>query len=186
MPHKKFNKLQDEYFEVSKGAARRSLLLLAAFILYSCSAPKPSEPAKPLLAHSVDPDGSAVPDAPEPEAVQLRNIEAVRGEKHVTVGNVAGDYMLVCNEAANEKEKHPVPSCISPRPQMNYLLFRANTKWVTKGAKAPVTMDLAFMQDFTVIYHDSENIGLLPTGDPKADEPWGVYWLLSWTAKSSR
>lgn len=42
------------------GAAPRSLLLLAAFILYSCSGPKPAEPAKPLLAHSVD-DGSSVP-----------------------------------------------------------------------------------------------------------------------------
>ena len=159
---------------------------LAALVLCSCSAPKPSEPAKPLLAHSVD-DGSAVPDAPEPEVVQLRSIEAVGGEKHVTVGNVAGDYVLVCNEAANEKEKHPVPSCISPRAQMNYLLFRSNTKWVTKGVtKASVTMDLAFMQDFTVTYNDSENIGLVPTGDHKADEPWGGYWLLSWTAKSSR
>ena len=50
---------------------------------------------------------------------------------------------------------------------MYYLLFRANTKWVVKGAKAPVTMDLAFVQDFTVSYNDSENIGLLPTEDPK-------------------
>jgi hypothetical protein len=161
-------------------------LLFITTIVYSCSRPKPSEPAKPLLAHSVDPDGSAVADAPEPEVVQLRNIETVGGEKHVTVGNVAGDYVLVCNEAANEKEKHAIPSCISPRPQVNYLLFRANTKWVTKGAKAPVTMDLAFMQDWTVSYNDSENIGLLPTGEHKTDEPWGVYWLLSWTAKSSR
>ena len=167
------------------GAAPRSLLLLAAF-LCSCSAPKPSEPAKSLLAHSVD-DGSAVPDAPEPEVVQLRNIETVGGEKHVTVGNVAGDYVLVCNEAANEKDKHPIPSCISPRPQTNYLLFRGNTKWLTQGAtKKSVAMDLAFMQDFTVSYNDSENIGLLPTGDHKADDPWGVYWLRSWTAKSSR
>jgi hypothetical protein len=157
--------------------------VLALVVTNSCSGPKPSEPAKPLLAHSVDPDGSAVPNAPEPEVVQLRNVEAVRGEKHVTVGNVAGDYVLVCNEAANEKA---IPSCISPRPQMNYLLFRANTKWLTKGAKKPVTMDLAFMQGWTVSYNNSENIGLLQTGDRKADDPWGVYWLLSWTAKSSR
>jgi hypothetical protein len=155
--------------------------VLAVLVLYSCSGPKPSEPAKPPLAHSVDPDGSAVPNALEPEVVQLRNVEAVRGEKHVTVGNAAGDYVLVCNEAANEKA---IPSCISPRPQLNYLLFRANTKWLTKGAKAPVTIDLAFMQDLTVSYNDSENIGLLPTGDHKTDEPWGIYWLLSWTAKT--
>jgi hypothetical protein len=142
----------------------RTLLLvpigtLAVLVLCSCSVPKPSQPAKALLAHSVD-DGSTVPDAPEPEVVQLRNIEAVGGEKHVTVGNVAGDYVLVCNEEVNDKEKYPIPSCISPRPQMNYLLFRANTKWKVKGAKDPMT--LAFMQDFTVSYNHSENIGLLP------------------------
>ncbi|MBV9886923.1 MAG: hypothetical protein JO119_10295 [Acidobacteria bacterium] len=161
------------------------LPFMAAFAL-SCSAPKPSEPTK-VFAHSVDPDGTAVPNTPEPEVVQLRSIETVGDEKRVTVGNVAGDYVLVCNEAANEKQKHPIPSCISPRPQANYLLFRSNTKWVTKGAtNARVTIDLAFMQDFTVSYNDSENIGLLPTRDRNANEPFGVYWLLSWTAKTSR
>ena len=34
---------------------------------------------------------------------------------------------------------------------------------VRERTKATVTMDLAFMQDFTVSYNDSENIGLLPT-----------------------
>lgn len=111
-----------------------------------------------------------------------RNIEAVGGEKHVTVGNVAGDYVLVCNEEVNEKEKHTIPSCLSPRPQMNYLLFRASTKWKLKDSKDPMT--LAFMQNFTVSYNHSENIGLVPTKDDNPDEPFGVYWLLSWTAKS--
>jgi hypothetical protein len=157
--------------------------LFAALILLSCSAPKPPEPAKPLLAHSAD-DGSPVPDAPEPEVVQLRNIEAAGGEKHVTVGNVAGDYVLVCNEEVNEKEKHVIPSCVSPKPGMNYLLFRANTKWKLKGAKEPMT--LAFMQDFTVSYNHSENIGLVTAKDDTGNELFGVYWLLSWTAKSSQ
>jgi hypothetical protein len=157
-----------------------ALVFMTVSILSSCSRTKPSEP----LVHSVDSDGSSVPGAPEPEVVQLRNIDAIGGEKHVTVGNLAGDYVLVCNEEVNEKAKHPYPSCLSPRPRLNYLLFRANTKWLERGAKEPMT--LSFMQDYTVSYNNSENIGLLPTGDRSADESFGVYWLLSWTAKAAR
>jgi hypothetical protein len=39
--------------------------------------------------------------------------------KYVTVGNVAGDYVLVCELAANKETG--VHSCFSPRPQRNYL-----------------------------------------------------------------
>jgi len=157
--------------------------LLLAAILCSCSnAPNPSEPATPLVAHLISADGTLVPDAPEPEVVQLKKIEAVDNEKHVTVENAAGEYVLVCVEAANDTEKHVIQSCLSPRPQQNYLLFRQKTKWLAKGAKAPI--DLAFMQDWSVTYNRGENIGLMSAKNVPGEE-FGVYWLLSWKKKNS-
>lgn len=164
----------------------KELVFLSALALCSCSNTKSSEapgPVMPAVPHLIGADGTPVPDAPEPEVVQLRHIETVDDHKQVTVGNVAGDYVLVCNEEVNEKEKNPIPSCLAPHPQLNYLLFRANTKWLINGAKEPMT--LAFMQDFTVSYHRGENIGLLQASNRDANEPFGVYWLLSWTAKST-
>ncbi len=160
----------------------KGLVFLSALALCSCSNTKSSETVAPAVAHLIGADGTPVLDAPEPEVVQLRNIEAVGDQKHVTVGNAAGDYVLVCNEEVNEKEQHPIPSCLAPHPQVNYLLFRANTKWLVNGAKEPMT--LAFMQDFTVSYKRGENIGLLQANNRDANEPFGVYWLLSRTAKS--
>jgi len=159
-----------------------SLFLVA--ILCSCpNAPKQSEPAIPLAAHLIPTDGTPVSDAPEPEVVQLKEIETIDNEKHVTVENVAGEYVLVCLVAVNDKKKVYGQSCLSPRPQQNYLLFRENTRWFAfKGAKTPVS--LAFMQDWSVTYNRGENIGLMSA--KKADaETFGVYWLLSWKGKSS-
>lgn len=157
--------------------------LLLVVSLCSCSnAPKPSEPAIPLVAHLIPADGTLVPDALDPEVVQLKKIETVGNEKHVTVENAAGEYILVCVEAANDKEKNVIHSCLSPRPQQNYLLFRQNTKWLAKGAKAPI--DLAFMQDWSVTYNRGENVGLMSAKNV-AGEEFGVYWLLSWKGKNS-
>jgi hypothetical protein len=66
----------------------------------------------------------------------------------------------------------------------SYLLFRANTKWLVKGAKEPIT--LSFMQDYTVSYNNSENIGLIKAKERSFEEPPGVYWLLSWKAKNPK
>src|SRR2546423_9615895 len=64
----------------------RTLTLLIVMIICSCStAPKPSEPATPLAAHLVTSEGKPVAGAPEPEVVQLKKIETIDGEKHVTV-----------------------------------------------------------------------------------------------------
>jgi hypothetical protein len=139
--------------------------------------PAPAGHQTPAFAHTVTSDGSPVAGAPEPEVVQLRKIEAIGQLKHVTVGNVAGDYILVCNLAANKD--HAVKSCLSPRPQTDYLLFKEKTQWTKKGAKDPIS--LSFMEDFSVSYNDSENIGLLPAKD-FSSEAFGVYRLLSWTA----
>jgi hypothetical protein len=100
--------------------------------------------------------------------------------KHVTVGNAAGEYTLVCNLAVNQPE-YGARSCLSPSPQRDYLLFRGNTKWLVKGAKNPIGLD--FMQDFSVKYNNSENVGLMAAKTSER-ETFGVYWLLSWTAAS--
>lgn len=159
----------------------RVVTFVAMVFLCSCgSGHKAPEPAIPLSAHLVPVDGTPVPDAPEPEVVQLTRIETVDNEKHVTVGNAAGEYVLVCSEEANDAEKQGIPSCLSPRPEQNYLLFRANTRWLVDGAKTPI--DLAFMQDWSVTYNRGENIGLM-SAKKSHGESFGVYWLLSWTAK---
>lgn len=161
----------------------RAITLLLVASLCSCSnASGPSGPVIPLAAHLVSSDGTPVSGAPEPEVVQLRKIETTDNEKHVRVENVAGEYVLVCVEAANDKEKHVIQSCLSPRPPQNYLLFRENTKWLVNGAKTPI--NLAFMQDWSVTYNRGENIGLMSAKKSDAEE-FGVYWLLSWTGKNS-
>ena len=154
---------------------------LLFFALCSCSkTPKPEAPILSLPAHLIDSDGTAVAGAPEPEVVQLKRIETLGTTKYVTVGNVAGEYVLVCNLGANDKEHNSILSCLSPAPLRDYLLFRDNTQWQLKSAKRP--MNLKFMQDFSVIYNEKENVGLLPAKssiDP--NEQYGVYWLSSWT-----
>lgn len=101
----------------------------------------------------------------------------------MTVGNVAGDYEIVCNSDANDAEKFGIHSCLSPKPQENYLLFRENTKWQINGAKEPIS--LKFFQDWSVSYNKGENVGLMPAAkDNGSSEPFGVYWLLSWKARS--
>jgi hypothetical protein len=146
--------------------------------LCACSStPKSHEVPKPLPAHLTDADGAPVPGAPEPEVVQLRNVEMVEGMMHVTVGNVGGDYVLVCNPSVNKDVG--VQSCLALRPQRDYLLFRKNTKWLVKGAKEPINLE--FMQVWSVTYNDKENIGLLPARNSE-EEHFRLFWLSSWTA----
>jgi hypothetical protein len=90
--------------------------------------------------------------------------------------------VLVCNEEVNNEREHPYKSCLTPRPQRDYLLFKSNTKWLVTGAPQPMT--LLFMQDYTVSYNRSENIGQM-SSRKSDDEGFGVYWLLSWTANNS-
>jgi hypothetical protein len=137
--------------------------------------------AMPVIA--ADQRGAPVPNAPAPETVELKGLQQFGGSKTVRVGNSAGDYTLVCNLSANDLKAHAIKSCLSPRPQQQYLLFRENTKWLINGANGPIS--LQFMQDWTVSYTGKENVGLLPMNDlggfaeDRAD--FGVYWLSSWT-----
>lgn len=156
------------------------MIFLLAMTLCACSiGPKSSEPVTPPAAHSVTSEGTPVVGAPEPEVVRLKKIETIDTEKHITIGNVAGEYVLACDEEVN-KEETGIHSCLSPRPQLDYLLFREQTKWLIKGAEEPI--NLKFMQGFSVKYNRGENVGLMPAR--KSDtEQFGVYWLLSWTEK---
>jgi hypothetical protein len=157
----------------------KTIILLVSLAFCACSeTPKKSEATTPLPAHLTDTDGTPVPGAPEPEVVQLKSTEMIEGMMHVTAGNVAGDYVLVCNPSANKESG--VQSCLAPRPQRNYLLFRKYTKWLVKGAKEPLTLEA--MQDFTVTYTNKENIMLYPAKNSEDEYP-RMFWLLSWTAK---
>jgi len=108
---------------------------------------------------------------------KLKSLETGDRTLNVTVGNTAGDYVLVCNLDANGEVGFK--SCSAPNPQRNYLLFRSNTKWLIKGAQEP--MSLESMQNWSVKYNNAENIGLLPAKSSKEDIR--VFWLSSWTAK---
>ena len=159
----------------------RWLALIFATGLWSCSEEQRElkAPVAPA-AHSIDAAGSPVQGAPEPEVVRLTKVDTVDGKMRVTVGNVAGDYVLSCSLDANKD--HGPRSCVAPSPQRDYLLFRKNAKWLINGAEEP--MNLNFMQNWSVTYNSGENIGLLPA--KKADEQaFGVYVLVSWTARSS-
>ncbi len=81
---------------------RAPVLLLAATLCSCGKTPEPSGAVQPPPAHLVSSDEVPVSGAPEPEVVQLKKIEDVGEMKHVTVGNVAGDYVLVCNLDANK------------------------------------------------------------------------------------
>ena len=163
----------------SRAQAKKSALVLLVALICSCS--DKSESVKTLTpppAHSIESNGSPVQGAPEPEVVQLIKAEMVDEMIHATVGNIAGEYVLVCNPDANKESG--VQSCLVPLPQRDYLLFRGNAKWLIKGATQP--MGLSFMQDFSVSYNKGENIGLLPATNTDGDS-FRVYWLLSWTTK---
>jgi hypothetical protein len=157
-----------------------ALMLVVGGSLCACTSPKPVEAVKPLTARQIGADGSPVEDAPEPEVVQLKKLEVIGEKKYVTVGNVAGDYVLMCEESANDSKSYMIPSCLAPIPQSNYLLFKTDTKWLMKDAKEPMT--LKFLEDFSVSYNNAQNIGLVSAH--KSSESYGVYKLISWTAST--
>jgi hypothetical protein len=157
----------------------KALLLSLVFVLIGCSSKENREKLAPIPSNAVvNPvGGTPVAGAPVPEIVQLKKIEEIGETKQVTVGNFAGDYLLACSLAANTD--HPVKSCLSPSPRVDYLLFRENTKWLISGGKEP--MSLSFMENWSVSYNNAENVGLISANHANG-EAFGVYRLLSWTA----
>jgi len=65
------------------------------------------QPGVPVAA-TVASDGTAVTGAPAPEVVQLTKMEEVDLKKYVTVGNVAGEYVLVCDPKPTSSRACPV------------------------------------------------------------------------------
>lgn len=166
---------------VKASYGRRVVPLALLALLCACRGKsKTSAPSVPEPAHLTDADGTAVAGFPEPEIVHLESVETARGSLIVTVGNAIGDYALICNLDANKEAG--IQSCLAPRPDRDYLLFRKDTKWLAKGAKKP--LDLEFMQDFSVSYNDRQNIGLLPAKSTEGED-FRLFRLSSWKAKSS-
>jgi hypothetical protein len=87
-----------------------------------------------------------------PEIVRFEKMHIDDDTKTVTVGNANRHYLLSCSAKA--------AGCITPEPTKNYLLFDKNTRWRMPGATTLI--DLAFVQDWTVLYKEAENIGLVP------------------------
>jgi hypothetical protein len=89
-----------------------------------------------------------------PQVVRLESLQQDSEMKVITVGNAEKHYTLYCNVKAE--------GCITPERGQNYLVFDTSTRWKMPGAKDFLT--LAFIQDWTVKYNDSVNIGLVPQG----------------------
>jgi hypothetical protein len=89
-----------------------------------------------------------------PQVVRLESMRQDSAMKVVTVGNAEKHYTLFCNVKAE--------GCITPERGQNYLVFDTSTRWKMPGAKDFLT--LAFIQDWTVTYSGSVNIGLVAQG----------------------
>jgi hypothetical protein len=87
-----------------------------------------------------------------PQVVRLESVQQDSEMKVITLGNEETHYTLFCNVKAE--------GCITPERGQNYLVFDTNTRWKMPGATDFIT--LAFIQDWTVKYNDSVNIGLVP------------------------
>ncbi|HSC60819.1 MAG TPA: hypothetical protein VLC29_06275 [Rhizomicrobium sp.] len=109
-------------------------------------------------------------DISPPQTVRVESVRVEAGAKLLIVGNAAGKYALSCNLKA--------AGCMTPLPGNDYYLFDSNTRWRMPGASEDI--DLKFIQDWTVTYNSTENIGLIPKqgGGPGT---LGLYMLDSWT-----
>ena len=128
-------------------AAACSLVLLLSFL--------------PATARSQTADG-LVP----PEIVHAEIVHHDGNLKTVIVSNATNHYVLSCSVEAS--------GCLSPKPDVNYLLFNKNTRWKMPGATDFIT--LQFVQNWTVAYKNAENIGLVPEKGGGQDDI-GIYML---------
>jgi hypothetical protein len=99
-----------------------------------------------------------------PQVVRLESLQQDSEMKVITVGNSQKHYTLFCNVKAD--------GCITPERGANYLLFDMSTRWKMPGATGFIT--LAFIQDWTVKYNDSENIGLVPESPETGKDGPGI------------
>jgi hypothetical protein len=121
----------------SRGIVMKAVLLAGPLLLLC-----------PALSHA---QNGLVP----PQIVRLESMQQDSEMRIITVGNAQKHYTLYCNVKAE--------GCITPERGQTYLLFDMSTRWKMPGAKDYLT--LAGIQDWTVKYNNSENIGLVPEGN---------------------
>lgn len=162
----------------SGSADIRRLLMMVVLIVFTCCCS--STVTKPEQAATGQTSPSQASPTAQPKAKDDREPEIVRVEKVINgpqvkvvlVGNKNGQYSLSCNANAE--------SCLTPTPGVDYYVITKDTKWRLKGAEGEIT--LTFIQDFTVSYNNSENIGLVAV-ELNQRGRLAIYWLNSWTGK---
>lgn len=102
-----------------RGIESKALVMVCCLASVSCHTKQSAiQEGAPVSAHVVS-DGTPVAGAAEPEVVQLRKIDEYGKLKRVTVGNAAGDYVLVCDP--NVGKEVGLRSCVSPPPRAQLL-----------------------------------------------------------------
>src|ERR1700680_3546793 len=105
------------------GITAKLMALLTLGVLVSCSSSptKPNSQIKATSGSTVEhpnqqqqTDELTPPEIVRPEGVRIEN-----GVKMLTVGNVQGHYLLLCNTN--------VDGCVTPTPGKDYLLFTKTT-----------------------------------------------------------
>ena len=94
----------------------------------------------------------------------------------LTMSNSAGEYHLACNTKRR--------GCETPEPGKNYLLFSKRTRWKYPNAEGYI--DLAFIEDWTGTYTQSENVGLAPQDNQAPGFAMGIYILESFNASKAQ
>ena len=89
-------------------------------------------PAFPLLMTLWLPAATFAQDLVPPEIVRLEKTRIEGYQKIVEMGNGSSHYALYC--------KIQMPGCITPEPNINYLLFDKNTRWRMPRAKDLITL----------------------------------------------
>ena len=124
-------------------------------------------PAFPLLMTLWLPAATFAQDLVPPEIVRLEKTRIEGYQKIVEMGNGSSHYALYC--------KIQMPGCITPEPNINYLLFDKNTRWRMPRAKDLIT--LQFVQDWTAKYDKGENIGLVAEPGNNTKDSLGIFLL---------
>jgi hypothetical protein len=111
---------------------------------------------------------------PANEVVRLVSVKEENGAKRIVMQSKRGIYLFMCNVGA--------AGCTTPIPGQPYWLLTASS---------PVgKMDLDWLKNWYVDYHDATNMGIVPAWEGwnkqrdlmEAYRQVGSYWLSSFTA----
>lgn len=113
-------------------------------------------------------------NSPDNEVVRLVSVKEESGAKRIVMRGKHGIYVFMCNVGA--------AGCTTPIPTMPYWLLTASS---------PVgKMDLDWLKNWYVDYHEATNMGIIPAWEAWAKQKdsmeayrqVGSYWLSSFTA----